>query len=265
MLKHFLLILFASALIVLATLYVLQRNLIYFPVLDKPEREAYGALDMQEVTVNTEDNLRLLAWYKEPKNHKPTILFLHGNAGHIGYRMPWIRKFLDDDYGVLLLEYRGYGGNHGTPTEKGLYLDAKAGIKYLLSKNINQKQIILFGESIGSAVAVHVATDNVFCGMILQSPFSSLKKVAKFHYPWVFLKLWDKYASEDKLTNIQSPILIVHGEQDDIVPLEHGKELYSRANEPKQILTYRNLHHNDLWNEDYYTKAKEFINSHCQE
>lgn len=263
MLRHILLITLASSLIVLGTLYMLQRNLIYFPVVEKPERDAYDALDMQEITVNTEDNLKLLAWYKKPKNHKPTLLFLHGNAGHIGYRMPWIRNFLKDDYGVLLLEYRGYGGNHGTPTEKGLYLDAKAGLNYLKKQNINSNKIILFGESLGSAVAVHVATEDIFCAIILQSPFSSMAKVAQHHYPWAFIKPWDKYESANKLSKVRSPVLIVHGEQDDIVPIDHGKELYSKANQPKQILTLKNLHHNDLWNEDYYSKAKEFISIHC--
>lgn len=264
MFKQFLLIFTPSILIVLLIIYFMQRSLIYFPVQDKPERSHYDALDMHEVSITTTDNIKLFSWYKPAMAKKPTILFLHGNAGHIGYRMPWIRKFLQEGYGVLLLEYRGYGGNDGAPNEEGLYMDARAGVDFLLKSTVEATNIILFGESLGSAVAIQIATEKLFCALILQSPFSSLKKVAKHHYPWMFLSPWDKFNSIEKLKDINVPLLLVHGQRDEVVPYSHARDLYAKANEPKHFLSYPDLHHNDMWNEDYYTKTRDFIINYCQ-
>jgi uncharacterized protein len=263
MLKQFLII-FSICLVVSALLfYLFQRNLIYFPVKEKPNLDGFGASDMSEVTINTKDNVNLTSWYKPAKNNQPTILFLHGNAGHIGYRMPWIRRFLNDGYGVFILEYRGYGGNEGSPSEEGLYEDGRTALRYLYSRAIRPNKVVLYGESLGTAVATQLATESEVCAVILQSPFTSMSRMARHHYPWIFLKPWDKFDSLRKINKISVPLLIAHGYKDKVVPFSEGELIFNQANEPKKMIRFDKGHHNNLWGDYFYREINNFININC--
>lgn len=257
----FLIILISCYLILL---YLFQRKLIYFPNPERPKLADHNATDMRVVDIKSCDGLILSSWYKEPiSKEKPVVLYLHGNGGHIGYRMPIARQILNRGYGLLLLEYRGYGGNKGYPFEKGLYCDARSAIHYLNEIGIPSNQIILYGESLGTAVATELAVDNESQCLILQSPFSSLSSVAKYHYPWLPLKPKDKFDSLSRITNIKLPLLILQGDKDKVVPIEEAKALFQKANSPKEFIIFPNKGHDDLWNGDFYEKLFSFIEKYC--
>lgn len=265
MLKQLLVIsLFIFGLLMLL-LFVFQRYLIYFPARQTPKLQDYSATDMRSVHLLTSDNLRLLAWYKPAQNQQTTILYLHGNAGHIGHRMPLARQFINAGFGVLLPEYRGFGGNPGSPTEQGLYLDSEAALQYLYQKGLKNRQIVVYGESLGTGVATRLAENRDFCGLILQSPFTSLASLAKYHYPWIFIKPRDRFDSLSRIKNIHIPLLILQGTDDRIVPYEEGLKLFNAARQPKNRIDFDKKNHNDLWDATNFSeKVIQFIRTACR-
>lgn len=245
-------------------MYLFQRQLIYFPALQTPKLSDYQANDMQVIKLHTMDGLLLTAWYKSAVERHPTVLYLHGNAGHIGFRMPLVREFINAGWGVLLVEYRGYGGNAGKPSEQGLYEDGRAGLKFLMQQGISAKQLILYGESLGTGVAVQLATEHPSCAVILQAPFTSLPALAHYHYPWLPLKPWDKFNSLEKIKNIHAPLLILHGKEDEIVPYPQGVMLFQQAQSPKKMITFAQGSHNNLWEqENFINNIFAFIQTEC--
>ena len=260
MLKNFFLFSGLVFFLMLAMIYIFQRHLIYFPATKTPTRQAYDAGDMQSIKLTTSDNVILNAWYKPAATDKPTILYLHGNAGHIGFRMYLVRQFISQGFGVLLFDYRGYGGNKGTPTEEGLYQDARAAMYFLQQQGLGNKQLILYGESLGTGVATKLATEFQICALILQSPYTSLTALTRYHYPWLFIPPKDKYDSLERIKNIHAPLLILHGKRDDVVPYLLGLELFNQANEPKQWVAFPDRGHNDLWDTKFVEVVNHFIN-----
>jgi len=245
--------------------FLWQRKLIYFPDTRRPPAELAASAGLKEVTLNTEDKLELLAWYKAPTENHPTIVYFHGNAGNIAYRLPLAKEFLARGYGLLLVEYRGYGGNPGSPSEKGFYLDAESAFHFLKQEKIPPAEIVLYGESLGSGVAIEMATRYKVCAVVLQSPYTSLYALAHWHYPWVFIKPWDRFESIKKIDQLQSALLIVHGQKDSIVPYDQAQSLYKNAPEPKKMLSYERLGHLDLWHSAYYKDLFVFLYQHCSE
>lgn len=237
-----------------------QRHFIYFPATNTPDRIESFAEDMEDVTISTQDGVQLHAWYKAPADNKPVILYLPGNAGNRGYRVRLARFFMDAGYGILLLDYRGYGGNPGKPDEMGLYADGRAGIQFLKTQSA---PIVIYGESLGTAVAVQMAMEFPICALILQSPLTSMTAVSRYWYPWLPVYLKDRYNSLQKIKDIHRPLLILHGEQDHIIPLQQGLELYKEAHKPKEMLIFPKKGHNDLWDEEFAKKVMAFIAGKC--
>ncbi|KGP64222.1 hypothetical protein EP47_03995 [Legionella norrlandica] len=264
MIKQIVLMSFTILGFVILLMYIFQRQLIYFPNRHTPKLEHFDATDMHVVSLHTKDNLPIKSWYKSAVKHRPTILYLHGNAGHIGYRMPLARQFIDAGLGVFLLEYRGYGGNPGKPTEKGLYEDGRAAIQFLAQNGISSRYLILYGESIGTGVATKLATEHPVCAVILQSPFTSLTNLAHYHYPLSFLKPWDQYNSLERIKKINAPLLVLHGKLDQIIPYQEGLTIFKEANAPKKMISFDNKEHNDLWSTDNFSKEIiQFALDHC--
>ncbi len=233
-LKIFLLI-FIIYFLILITLYFYQRNLLYHP----SENNYFDdelKIQIEKVKIKSTDDIELLGWYHEKnlKNNK-TILFFHGNAGSLENRIHKINHFKDMNINFLLVSWRGFSGNKGSPTEKGLYKDAESAINWLKNKGINNTDIVLYGESLGTGVVTEIAQNNVFAGVILESPFTSMIAAAKNKYPIFPIKLLlkDKYESDKKIKNINSPILIMHGKKDTIVPFWMGQKMFEIANQPK--------------------------------
>ncbi len=262
-LNTILLILFFIYFLILITTYLFQRNLLYHP----QENNYHGdkiLISLNEVKIKTNDNIELKAWYheKDKKNYK-TLLFLHGNAGSLENRIHKINNFKDIKINFLIIAWRGFSGNKGKPTENGLYEDAKSAIKWIMSKGVAEKDIIIYGESLGTGVAIEIAQKRSFAGVILESPFTSMVDAGKEKYPYlpVNLLLKDKYESSKKIKNIKSPILIMHGEADNIVPFYMGKKMYELANHPKYSYFPKNDDHMMEFNEILLNNLKKFINS----
>ena len=243
-------------------LFVYQRSLLYHPV----ENNYYGdklTVEVKKVQISTQDNIKLLAWYhkKDIKKYK-TILYLHGNAGSLENRVHKINHFNDMDINFLLLAWRGFSGNEGKPTEQGLYIDARSAVSWLINEGVKEENIIIYGESLGTGVAAEIAQNKKFAGVILESPFTSMIAAAKSKYPIFPIKLLlkDKYESDKKIKNIKSPILIMHGEADRIVPFWMGKQMYELANEPKYSYFSKEDDHMMDFNEDLINAIRKFIN-----
>ncbi len=244
-------------------LYNSQRSLMYLPTENNYSGDKLTVL-IDKIKIKNDDNIELLAWYHEKDIEKyKTILFLHGNAGSLENRIHKINHFNDMDVNFLIISWRGFSGNKGQPTEKGLYNDAKGGVDWLKNKGIKEENIIIYGESLGTGIATEIAQNNNFAGIILESPFTSMVAAAKSNYPIfpIRLLLKDKYESDKKIKNIKSPILIMHGEIDKVVPFWMGKKLYELANQPKYSYFNEYDDHMMEFNEDLINSINSFIKS----
>ena len=241
--------------------YIFQRNLLYHPT----ENNYFGdkiLVDVEKIKIRTQDNIQLVSWYhKKNLNKYKTILFLHGNAGSLENRIHKINHFKDMNINFLIIAWRGFSGNEGKPTEKGLYEDARSAVRWLKSNGVGENNIIIYGESLGTGVATEIAQNKNFAGVILESPFTSMVDAAKDKYPYLPVKLLlkDKYESDQKIKNIKSPVLIMHGKVDNIVPFHMGEKMYELANEPKYYYFSEYDDHMMEYNEKLLKTLKDFI------
>ncbi len=237
----------AALYVALAVLmWILQRRLQYYPDPTAPQMPSVqSAAELRDIELEAADGLRLHAWYL-PGTRPLDFLILHGNAGHRGDRWPWIEALHASGAGVLALDYRGYGGNPGSPTEDGLVRDAEAAARWLAEHGA--QRIVTIGESLGCGVAVGLAARYPPDALVLVSGFPSLVSVARCAYPWlpVSLLMRDRFECSSKLARLGVPVLFVHGEADTIVPLGLGRELYECAAGPKEWWSIPGAGHNDL-------------------
>ena len=220
---------------VLVFLFFFQRSLLYHP----KENNYFGdklEVDIEKVQIRTVDNINLLGWFhkKDLKKFK-TIVYFHGNAGKLENRIHKLNHFKDMDVNFLIIAWRGFSGNSGKPSERGLYDDGSSVILWLKNLGLKENDIVLYGESLGTGVAIEIAQSNNFAGLVLETPFTSMVEAAKNFYPYipVALLLKDKYENQKKIKNIDIPLLVMHGEADQIVPFWMGKKIYEIANQPK--------------------------------
>jgi len=248
---------------ILISTYLFQRNLLYHP----GENNYFGdqlAVSIEKVKIKTTDNIELLSWFHNKNlNDYKTILFLHGNAGSLENRIHKINHFKDINVNFLIIAWRGFSGNKGKPTEEGLYEDARSAVRWLMSQGVSENNIIIYGESLGTGVTTEIAQNKNFAGIILESPFTSMIDAGKDKYPYLPVKLLlkDKYESNKKIKNINSPILIMHGKVDNIVPFHMGKKMYELANEPKHYYFSEYDDHMMEYNEKLLKVLKDFIKS----
>lgn len=241
--------------------FTFQRWLIYVPDKTPPHLTRFDKKKIAELRWVNSDHIHLMAYYHPARQNQPTIVIFHGNAGNIGSRKILMHQLIEEGYGVLMPEYRGYGGLGGFPTEKSLYRDAYSAIDYLKSLGIDEKNMIIFGESLGAAVALQVALEYPVAGLILQSPFLSLQSMAKLHYPWNILPVLDDFSNEKKIERLHIPLLIIHGTQDELVPIEQGKTLFAKAiHAPsKKLALLEGQGHNLTWDDEYLAYIRAYI------
>jgi fermentation-respiration switch protein FrsA (DUF1100 family) len=221
---------------VLAYLYAFQRQLQYFPDRSRPQLGLLAEEGVREVWLTTADGLSLMSWYLPPREGRPVILYFHGNGGNIGYRADRLQRLGGEGYGVLLVGYRGYGGNPGSPSEAGLYADAQTARDFLGREGIVGGRLVLYGESLGSGVAVHMAAQRPVAAVILESPYTSVAALAQYHYPYIPASrlIWDRFDSLSRIGAVKAPLLILEGGRDAIVPPRFSQALFDAAPEPKE-------------------------------
>jgi len=238
-----------SALVVLV--WLAQRSLIYFPARDTPRPADYGLPQAEVVHVTTDDGLELAAWYVPAPDAGTsgwTVVVFNGNAGHRGHRVGLAMRLAALGHATLLVDYRGYGGNPGSPTEDGLVRDGRAVWAYLASRpDVDLSRVAYFGESLGAAVAVQLALEHPPAALILRSPFSSLASIGRTHYPWLPVRwlLRDQFESINHIAHLGVPLLVIAGDADRIIPLRDTQRLFDAARSPKLLVVIEGADHND--------------------
>ena len=220
--------------VITVIVYFYQRKLLYHPF--SPQITGEGLVhNFETINFKTSDNFVLKGWFHLKNFNKKTILFLHGNAGNLDNRIDKLNSLGSMEINFLIIAWRGYSGNLGSPSEVGLYKDALGAIKWLNEKGISNDQIVLYGESLGTAIATEVGQNKNFAGIILEAPFTSMVDMGQKIYPIfpVRFLLKDKYESKNKIKNLKSPILVLHGRKDKIVPFYMGEKIFEMANNPK--------------------------------
>lgn len=233
----------------IVALGLMQKRLMYFPDPTRFVPAEWALKELEPIQEKTEDGLNITSWYRPAQaRDKFTILFFQGNAGHLGYRNYKVRPWLDAGYGVLMVGYRGFG-NPGWPSEEGLYMDATAAIEALHKQGVPDKAMVFYGESMGTGVATQMASEYNAAALILESPYTSVPDVGADRYPLVpvHMLLRDQYNSLSKIKDVHMPLLLLHGELDQVVPIRFGKKLFAAANEPKQAEFVPEAGHNDVY------------------
>jgi len=234
-----------GGLLVLMTVF--QRNLMYFPDGRRHPPTQVGLPQAEEVALTSSDGEKLIAWHVAPRDDKRVIIYFQGNAGASDLRVGRFHWIIEDGTGLIAPSYRGYGGSSGRPSEQGLIRDALAAYDFA-AKRYDPSRIILFGESLGTAVAVALAAERKVGGLILDAPFTSAADVGASAYPFVPVRwlIKDPWRSDRRIVNIHAPILVIHGDRDRVVPLRFGERLYALANEPKRMVRFPDGDHVNL-------------------
>lgn len=259
-------IIFALYLSVYGLIVLAQRSMIYFPDKAKPDPSSSAIQNIQVVQLETADGLVLESWYSAPNEGMPTIVMFHGNAGNHGMRSYSMRPFAEAGYGVMLASYRGYGGNPGSPSEDGLYADGRAHMDWLL-KNAEtaSEQIILYGESLGSGVAVQMAGEYDAGALILQTPFDSLGHVAQarmFFFPFVRYLTWDGFENDAKIGALSLPTLILIADGDEVIPASSSSALVAAARDTARVVRLGGASHNTVFGNGAHKAVMDFLAEH---
>ncbi len=228
-------------------LYATQRSLMYFPDTTHATPAQAGLPQAEEVALTAADGVGSTVWHVAPQNDKPVILYFHGNGGALHYRVERFKRLIADGIGLVALEYRGFGGNGGTPSEHGLIADAEAAYAFAAAR-YPAKQIVLWGESLGSGVAVAIAAEKPVGRVILEAPFTSTAAIASIRYWYMPVRLLmkDQFHSDERIGKVTAPLLILHGFQDKTVPYAMGERMFELANQPKHIVKFLDGGHEDL-------------------
>lgn len=249
----------------LAGMYILQRKLLYLPEKIRPSLGGWKGI-YKEIQTQTKDDLTLTHWYA--KTGSPYILVFHGNAGNIEHRAYKFQFLVDQGYSVLLVSYRGYGDNPGRPKESDMISDSALALEWLLKQeNISPKDVVLFGESLGSGTAVALAAQYPVKGLIFDGSYSSVTDVAQSVYPYIPVRLLlkDTWDSLSRIQKVNSPLLFIHAKNDNVLPFHFANKLFQAANEPKQHVWLEQSGHNDNLNpESVKQSILDFLQSLSQ-
>src|SRR5918998_5287131 len=230
-----------------ALLYVMERTFLYPASSQRTTVAEAGLAGFQDLTLTTADGERLVAWWKPPQSGRAVLVYFHGNGGSLWNRRFRARLLAEDGRGLLMVSYRGYSGSTGAPTETGLREDARAAYAWARER-VEPQNIVLYGESLGSGVAVRLASERPVGGLILEAPYTSTADVAKLTYWFVPVELLmrDQFRSIDLIDDIKAPLLVLHGERDGLIPIRLGQRLYVAAREPKRFVRLPGVSHVDV-------------------
>jgi fermentation-respiration switch protein FrsA (DUF1100 family) len=257
MLWSVLLIIAAAYLALAAYLYVFQADYVFFPSRTLYATPADAGLRFDDVHLEAEDGVRLRGWFVPAPHARLTLLFLHGNAGNISHRLDSLRLFHELGLSSLIVDYRGYGRSAGRPSEEGTYRDAQAAWRYLVEqRRIPPQRIVVFGRSLGGGVAVWLVSHETPRALIIESTPTSIPDMGARVYPFLPVRLLARihYDSLRRIPDVGCPILVVHSREDELIPFEHGRRLFSAAREPKAFLAIRGDH-----NGGFLVSGQEYV------
>lgn len=243
-----------------ALMYVAQRSMMYFPDTRRIAPAVAGLPQAEEIVLDTADGEKLVAWHVAPAAGRLLVIYFQGNGGSLALRASRFRALVGDGTGLLAVSYRGYGGSTGRPTETGLLQDAAAAYD-LAAARYGLERIALWGESLGAAVAVALASNRPVARIVLESPFTSAADIGASVY-WflpVRLLIKDPFYSDRRIAKVTAPVLFIHGENDSVVPLRFGERLFALANEPKRFVKLRGADHNDHDEYGVIDHVREFL------
>lgn len=242
-------------------MYVFQRKLQYYAENKGLTPESVGIAGGSAETLTTADGEKIILWYAPAKAGMPTVLYFHGNAGEIGDRPLRFNYYHSRGFGVAYLSYRSYGGSSGSPSEAGFIADANAAYDWLLVKGVEPGRIALLGESLGSGVAVQLAAQREVGALALEAPYTSTAEVAAKIYWWlpVHALMKDQFKSIDFIAAVVAPLLIIHGEADELIPVEFGRRLFAAANQPKELEIIPGFGHEVLFEETTWAREVGFF------
>lgn len=264
MLKKFLvivLILVAVIVLVLFYFYSKQESIIFHPT--RTYHKPLPFLEIEEIFINTADGEKLHAWWRGTEEGEDTIIFLHGNAGNLSHRVERVRLFERMGYNSFLIDYRGYGKSSGKiKSENDIYVDAEAAYNYVLrERGIPEENIILWGRSLGGAPAIDLAQNKKIKALVCESTFFSAVDLGETLFPYLPVDRLLKYRFENnkKIKKVTAPILIIHGEEDEVIPYQQGRRLYQAAPEPKSFIKIKKGRHNTSKLGEYKDQIKDFL------
>lgn len=244
----------------------MEEHFIFYPdaTITRTPRDA--GIHFEEVNFSTRDGVQLNGWYIPHREARSTLVWFHGNAGNIGHRVENIKMLHNKvKINIFIFDYRGYGKSQGRPSEQGTYMDGEAALEFVANRfGAQPKRTVLFGRSLGAAVAAEMALRFPSQGLILESPFVSIREMARAVFPWLPIGalLKTRYDTEDKVRRIKTPLLVLHGDRDEVVPFAQGKRVFAAAPEPKTFFTISGAAHNDTYlvgGDRYFEQLKNFI------
>ncbi|WP_020591917.1 alpha/beta hydrolase [Kiloniella laminariae] len=246
----------------MVVMYLLQPFLLYPGASPREEPEFYGVEGMEKVSLTMDDGISLTHWFKAPtRPGYPVVLAFHGNAGHTGDRLPKLKYLLEMGFGLLQVEYRGYAGHKGRPSETAFKADGLKAMSWLLEQGYSEQQIITYGESLGTGMAIWLAARFQVQAVILEAPYSSIAEVAQAKY-WYLPAKWllrDKWRSDLAIRDVRAPLFIFHGEKDELIPVELSRRLLSLAPGEKQSAFFQEGYHMDLYDHGAEKNVRNFL------
>ncbi len=245
----------------LAALYLMQRAIMYpAPQVERTAPGSAGFPQAQELTLDTADSEKAIAWHVPARAGRPVILFFHGNGEVLAWRVPRFRALVADGTGLVALSFRGYAGSSGTPSEAGLVADGEAAYQFAATL-YPPDRIVPFGYSLGSGVAVAIAARHPVGGLILEAPYTSTVDVAAAAFPYLPVRwlLRDRYQSDRRIGAVRAPVLVMHGEKDRVIPIGFGERLFALANEPKRMVRFPDADHAYSDDAGILAAAKAFL------
>lgn len=257
------LLIFSFYIVLLSVIYFNQRSLLYHPHKEEHPLSYYHIDNAEEITLTTEDNIKLEAWYRPADKNHDMIIFLHGNAGNLNNRAEHLKILAQMGYGFIIPAWRGFGKSKGTPTMDGLFLDAKAAIKFVQEKGYDLKHTIIIGESLGTGIATQMALEYKFKGLFLITPYTSIADRASEIYPFMFAQVLtkDNFKVLDNIKSINQPLLIIHGTEDKVVPYQHSEKIYAAALEPKKLIIYPDKNHVDYDKKQIFLEMNNYFSA----
>lgn len=260
-LKRLIVLLLLCYLGAIAWIYTNQRKLLFFPDTAIKTVSEYGLKDTQDLMIESASGEKIQLWYHPAKNGMPMTLYLHGNSYNLGQRSLKFRELIDLGYGFIAPSYMGFGKSEGSPSKDSVLESARTAVRFLKDQGFQTKDVLLIGESLGSGVAVNLAVEDQFKGVFLITPYTSIADRAQEIYWFLPVRylLKDGIESQIFIDKINSPLLMVHGTNDLIIPHFHSERLLSVAKEPKKLIVYEGKGHSNLDTREIFKEMTEYF------